>query len=229
MIIGNFSLINIREIIPLPVRRFLHDIGVELLSERNYYYFRSLFIRFYHSFSTKNAAICVLVGMAAFFAVQIFYPKDKYSKGKPFAAAGLSIYGYLLYLYTIAFRPRYSSPQYELELFWSYKRALNGSAYLWIEIILNYILFLPVGLLMPVLIGDKKKKNKKIFAITMLIGFLISLTIEMSQLILQRGLMEWDDLLGNVLGTFFGYGIYRILSQVLNVCRTNYHRLIKKR
>ena len=211
------------------MRRFLHNIGVELLSERNYYYFRSLFIRFYHSFSTKNAAICVLAGMAAFFAVQIFCPKDKYSKGKPFAAAGLSIYGYLLYLYTIAFRPRYSSPQYELTLFWSYKRALNGSAYLWIEIILNYILFLPVGILVPILIRHGKRKGKKVFALTMLAGFFTSLTVELSQLILHRGLMEWDDLLGNVLGTFLGYGIYRILSQVSNVCRAYYHRLIKKR
>lgn len=196
------------------MRKFIHDIGVEFLSERNYYYFRSLFIRFYHSFSTKNAAVCVLVGMAAFFAIQIFCPKDKYTKGKPFAAAGLAIYGYLLYLYTIAFRPRYSSPQYELAFLWSYKRALNGSAYLWIEIILNYILFLPIGLLVPVLIRNRKRKNKSTFAITMLTGFFTSLTIEFSQLIFQRGLMEWDDLLGNVLGTLLGYGIHRILLQI---------------
>lgn len=195
------------------MRKFFHDIG-GLLSERNYYYFRSLFVRFFHGFGIKNAAICVLAGMAAFFAVQIFCPKDKYSKGKPFAAAGLAIYGYLLYLYTIAFRPRYSSPQYELTFLWSYKRALNGSAYLWIEIILNYILFLPVGLLVPVFIGNKKRKNKKTFAITMLTGFFVSLTIELSQLIFRRGLMEWDDLLGNVFGTFLGYGIYWIFCTI---------------
>lgn len=200
------------------MRRFFHNIGVELLSEENYYYFRRLFVRFYHSFSTKNAAICVLIGMAAFFAVQIFYPKNKYSKGKPFAAAGLSIYGYLLYLYTIAFRPRYSSPQYELTFLWSYKRALNGFAYLWIEIILNYILFLPVGMLAPILIRHGKRRKKKVFALTMLTGFCISLTVELSQLILQRGLMEWDDLLGNVLGTFLGYGIYLGVDIVWQHC-----------
>ncbi len=67
---------------------------------------------------------------------------------------------------------------------------------------------------MPILIRHGKRKGKKVFALTMLAGFFTSLTVELSQLILQRGLMEWDDLLGNVLGTFLGYGIYRILLKI---------------
>lgn len=90
-------------------------------------------MRFYHSFGIKNAVMCVIIGMAAF----------------------------LLYLYTIVFRPQYSRRQYELTLFWSYKRAFHGATYLWIEIILNFILFMPVGILIPALINHEKIDIRK--------------------------------------------------------------------
>ena len=150
----------------------------------------------------------------------------------------LSIYYYLLYLYTIVFRPQYSKPQYELALFWSYRRALSGSAYLWIEIILNYVLFIPIGLLLPVLIKHKETggqkyrrknrgkraqekrnrgctgtKNGYAFAITVLTGILTSLSIEISQLCFRRGLFEWDDIIGNTVGTIIGYGIYKMVEK----------------
>lgn len=210
--------------IPLSVRRFIHNLGIELMSEQNYYYVRSLFIRFYRNFSIENVVVCILVGAVAFLAVRILGQKWQHNKKKSFAAAGLSVYGYLLYLYTIAFRPTYSVPQYELKFLWSYGRAVNGSAYLWIEIILNYILFLPVGVLIPILVGCGKRKDKKIFIITILTGLLISFTIELLQLILCRGLFEWDDILGNVIGTAIGYGIYKIISGLwvqnnINFCR----------
>ncbi len=147
--------------IPLPIRKFIHDIGVDLLSEKNYYYFRSLFMRFYHSFGIKNAVMCVIIGMVAFVAIGIWEREIRHKLGKAFAAAFLSVYYYLLYLYTIVFRPQYSRQQYELTLFWSYKRAFHGATYLWIEIILNYILFMPVGILIPALINHEKIDIRK--------------------------------------------------------------------
>ena len=107
------SWIDMKSRIPLPIRKFIHDIGVELLSEKNYYYFRSLFMRFYHSFGIKHAAVCVIAGMAVFLAVWIWKRKDGNKWRKAFAALFLSIYYYLLYLYTIVFRPQYSKHQYE--------------------------------------------------------------------------------------------------------------------
>ena len=179
-----------------------------------------------------------MTGMAAFLAVCIWKRKDGHKWRKALSASFLSIYYYLLYLYTIVFRPQYSKPQYELALFWSYRRALNGSVYLWIEIILNYILFVPIGLLMPVLIKHKKtgrqkygRKNKGkrapekrkrgctgvksgyAFAITVLTGILTSLSIEISQLCFRRGLFEWDDIIGNTVGTIVGYGIYKMVEK----------------
>ena len=179
-----------------------------------------------------------MTGMAAFLAVCIWKRKDGHKWRKALSASFLSIYYYLLYLYTIVFRPQYSKPQYELALFWSYRRALNGSVYLWIEIILNYILFVPIGLLMPVLIKHKKTGRQKYgrkngnkraqgkrncgctepkcgpaFAITVLTGILTSLSIEISQLCFRRGLFEWDDIIGNTVGTIIGYSIYKMVEK----------------
>lgn len=59
-----------------------------------------------------------MTGMAAFLAVCIWKRKDGHKWRKALSASFLSIYYYLLYLYTIVFRPQYSKPQYELALFW---------------------------------------------------------------------------------------------------------------
>lgn len=236
------NFIGIKQKIPLPIRKFIHDIGVGLLSEKNYYYFRSLFVRFYHSFGIKNAVVCVIIGMGVFLAIGIWERKDAHKWRKAFPATFLSVYYYLLYLYTIVFRPQYSKPQYELTLFWSYKRAFHGSAYLWIEIILNYILFVPIGIWIPVLINKKtdgrksewedgeKRTGEKMghrrggmkcgagFAVTVSIGVLTSLTIEVSQLFFCRGLFEWDDIIGNIIGTIAGYGIYKMMGKLFSGC-----------
>lgn len=126
------NFISIKQKIPLPIRKFIHDIGVDLLSEKNYYYFCSLLMRFYHSFGIKNAVMCVIIGMVAFFAIGIWERESRRKLGKAIADSFLSVYYYLLYLYTIVFRPQYSRQQYEPMLFWSYKRAFHGSTYLWI-------------------------------------------------------------------------------------------------
>lgn len=197
----------------MPVRLLIHDAGVFLFTERNYNYLKRLFANFYRRFSLKNLAICALIFAIVYMAVLLRRKRsgeirERLFDGKALSAAILSSYGYLLFLYTLVFRPVYDSPRYQLTLFWSYRRALNGSMYLAYAIILNYVMLMPFGILLPVIMNDKVE-DKKRFLCTILAGFFISATIECLQLISHRGLFEFDDILGNVCGVVIGYGIYK--------------------
>lgn len=83
---------------------------------------------------------------------------------------------------------------------------VNGNInYFLISFLGNIGMFIPIGLLIPVI---WKLKDK----IIILIGFLISLSIEISQLFLNRG-TDIDDLIFNTLGTIIGLVIYKIISK----------------
>ena len=76
----------------------------------------------------------------------------------------------------------------------------NIDAFL-ISFIGNIIVFIPIGFFIPLLF---KTSNK----ITILIGFLISLFIEINQLFLERK-TDIDDLILNTFGVFIGLIIYK--------------------
>ena len=93
-----------------------------------------------------------------------------------------------------------------LHLFSSYKEAYNNfSLGEWRNIILNILMFVPIGFMMPLLI----KKCERWY-ITYLVGFCITLFIETLQLISKRGIFEVDDIVNNTLGCVIGYGIVMI-------------------
>lgn len=78
------------------------------------------------------------------------------------------------------------------------------------QIILNILLFIPLGVLLPV-ISDWFKKLWKV----VLIGFLFSCFIEAMQYITGRGLTEIDDVINNTLGAFLGFLICVLISTKL--------------
>ena len=77
-----------------------------------------------------------------------------------------------------------------------------------IDTILNVILFLPLGLFIPLLY----KKYNRISRIA-LTGFLLSLAIELVQMF-GRGATDINDLITNTVGACLGYFIYKLLSKV---------------
>ncbi|RHV89441.1 VanZ family protein [Lachnospiraceae bacterium OF09-33XD] len=90
--------------------------------------------------------------------------------------------------------------QYELHLFWSWNEVFfKGSNKMLEENLLNCLLLVPFGALLPA-IFHKRIGWKRSF----LYGFLISLTIELCQLVLRRGLFEWDDMIHNAFGCMLG-------------------------
>lgn len=75
-----------------------------------------------------------------------------------------------------------------------------------LNIIGNVMIFAPIGMFAPYLF-------KTDFKHTVLLGFLISLTIEGGQLPLPR-YSDVDDLILNTTGAVVGYGIYTLLKKI---------------
>lgn len=77
-----------------------------------------------------------------------------------------------------------------------------------IDSVLNIVLFVPLGFLLPFLY--KKYKHISSVALT---GFLFSLSIEIVQMF-GRGATDINDLITNTMGAILGYAFYRLLSKL---------------
>lgn len=112
-------------------------------------------------------------------------------------------YVLLIFVITVLGRP-VGIRQAELIPFWSY-----SIPELRTEIVMNYILFIPLGILLALKNLDWRR--------VWLLGAATSLIIETSQLIFSRGLFEFDDVIGNSLGCLLGavlvYGYRRVKAQ----------------
>ena len=92
-------------------------------------------------------------------------------------------------------------------LFASYREAwAEFAARDWRNLILNILMFVPFGFLLPM--GIRKMR---VFWRTYLCGFIVTLGIEVIQLASGKGIFEWDDILNNTVGTMIGYGIFAIV------------------
>ena len=104
---------------------------------------------------------------------------------------------------TVLARAAMKKAIYKLTPFWSYTAIASGKRNLLAEVVLNVVLFLPVGFLLPV-IWEKARLRHAI-----LVGAAFSALIEISQLLTRCGWFEFDDMIHNTLGTAIGYGLYR--------------------
>ncbi|MBP5281885.1 MAG: VanZ family protein, partial [Lachnospiraceae bacterium] len=118
---------------------------------------------------------------------------------------------------TILFRFPSTEPEPIYPLFYSYRDAwIAWSIISWRNIILNFCMCIPLGILLPLGI-EKMRSFWKVF----IAGFSFSLMIELTQLLSHRGMFEPDDLLGNTTGALIGYGFFLLGDQLI--------RRIKKR
>ena len=94
-----------------------------------------------------------------------------------------------------------------LHLFSSYIEAYNSfSKVSWRNIILNILMFVPLGIILPLIFRKCRK-----FWVTYLVGFLSTVLLEVIQLVTKRGIFEFDDIFNNTLGCVIGYGIIMII------------------
>lgn len=125
-------------------------------------------------------------------------------------------YLFLTYSNTVFFRPRNPYIWHNFTPFWSYKAFSSGNdPTLLPEIIMNIVGFFPLGLLMKA-----AYRNLKWWQI-ILVGFLVSLSIESIQYFSKLGIAEFDDVFNNTLGVAIGYTLYAIAYFFLNKLRLN--------
>ena len=117
----------------------------------------------------------------------------------------LAAYAFVLLTVTVLCRRRVYAAEHELSLFWSYRRYFaSQSVMLLSQMVLNVIVFIPVGVLL----------RKQPFKWAALLGLTFSACIEVLQLATQRGFFELDDMFHNTLGVVIGYGIAAGLARL---------------
>lgn len=116
----------------------------------------------------------------------------------------------------------YWQGQQLLPPFYSYREAWNTfSAVDWRNIILNILMFVPFGFLLPFL-----SEKFKVFWKTYLAGFVFTLLIECVQLVFKIGIFECDDLLNNLAGAMIGYGCYQLIQFFVSKIRKREAKLV---
>ena len=114
---------------------------------------------------------------------------------------------------TLLFRTVKNEYLIKTEWFWSYRKALampdglmslfNGTVRIrrtdiWESILLNILLYVPMGYLLPFVFEKLKGWH------VLLIAFFSSVLTEAAQLVFRLGWFEFDDIINNILGAVIG-------------------------
>lgn len=150
------------------------------------------------------ATLFIMIGTILFF----LWRKKKIILSQMISGLLLTVYLGVVFASTVFTRTSDGIWHYELIPLWSWREVLIGNTYMLPEIVLNVILFIPIGILISVLLHRKIRWWQGL-----LLGILLSAVIEVSQLVLCRGLFEWDDMIHNGVGCMVGcvmagYGLY---------------------
>lgn len=151
------------------------------------------------------ACIVFCVGTAVFLWVKGLKRGWRYSIALLLAELLLLIYGS-----TVFFRETNTTLGCDFNPFRNYQ---STQAFLWElpESILNFVLFVPVGFLLGVVFRHMTWRK------VLLTGACLSMSIEILQLILQKGCCDFNDLLFNTLGCMLGYGIFRLVEMTYSL------------
>lgn len=142
---------------------------------------------------------------------------EKICKGKRvFCLALMLTYIFLVIASTILSRTSSGIHRYELMPFWSYVEIIkNNNAFIFWEVVLNILMMVPVGFMTVFSFNRITIKGVVIMA------FLIEAFIEGMQLILCRGLAEWDDIIHGMIGAAVGYGMALAVRTCVNYMVSN--------
>ena len=160
----------------------------------------------------------VLCGAVCFVgAYQLIYKKLLNGTGKINTIAIVLISVMIIYLFvvlevTVLLRAGFEGNGRVEPLLSVYKDAWHTwSGRAWRNIVLNVLMFVPLGILLP-LVGKVFRK----FWVTYLCGAALSAMIEGLQLALNRGLCSLDDLINNASGAMIGYGLYSAVAYLID-------------
>ena len=147
---------------------------------------------------------------ALILAVLLFlHVRKKYPIWRMLAALVLYACLFVLLASTVLSRPDYGYYNYKMELFWSWRNVIEKqNRAMLLQIFMNMLVLIPAGFLFPLAAPGARFKH------TFFFGLLCTGMIEVLQLVLQRGLFEWDDIIHNMIGVCVGYGIYWIVRRI---------------
>ena len=95
----------------------------------------------------------------------------------------------------------------EIKRFWEYREVIGSKATV-MNLIGNVVVFIPFGVFLPM------ASKYKSFIITIFYSFLLSLSVEVIQLIAKVGSFDVDDLLLNTIGGCIGYLVFLICRKI---------------
>lgn len=139
-----------------------------------------------------------LIGLVLFFILSKINPAITIHIKSAIAIAMLIGYGIILCYITLFTREPGSRESVNLRLFGTMGHGAQGDAY----VLENILVFIPLGILVTVALSTFHK-----WWYCMLLGFLISCGIEMTQYITCRGYIQLDDVVTNTIGMLLGYFI----------------------
>ena len=157
-----------------------------------------------------SMALIALIALGIIFVLAYFIVYKTVLKGKKslpkkrVLLLGMFI-GYIFMVIGVTFLMRGSNYHggVDLSLFSSYREAwYSFTVRHWQSIYLNIVMFIPLGILLPLL---HPRLQKAVWTIG--VAALFTLTIESVQLLTGYGIFTVDDLVNNLLGAIIGYGI----------------------
>lgn len=148
----------------------------------------------------------VTITLMTFISVLVYsilnkkYKNKAITKRREISCWLLITYSEILLYLTVLGRRSLDYYRYNFKLGYSYQEVFVLKDYtLASQIFINIFMFIPVGIMTSLVF------EKKVRLMSIIYGLLLSLIIEVLQLILRRGYCEFDDLISNVLGTIIGY------------------------
>lgn len=155
--------------------------------------------------AVPSAAVVIIVTVACVIAHFLFHKKLNMKRIIPYTL--MAVYLFVL-LVTAVFEREWNTfdmPRMNLMPLYDLRRDVVRPERAALMIALNTLVFIPWGVLLPVLYKPFRK-----FRWILAAGFGLSLAIEVTQLIGKMGIFETDDLIFNTLGTILGFLLYKL-------------------
>lgn len=173
------------------------------------------------------AAIVLIIAGGAYIMLQ--HKKNEEARPltrwrKPLLGLLLACYMVVVFGLTGLSRPANYTGDVNLHLFSGYVEAWNSySLYSFQLIVFNIVMFIPLGILLP-LLHDKLGRFRWLF----IAALGTTLLIETVQFATGRGIFELDDLFHNTLGGIIGYHLYQLAARVMRERKVRLAEAVKR-
>ncbi|MCQ2509798.1 MAG: VanZ family protein [Lachnospiraceae bacterium] len=120
---------------------------------------------------------------------------------------------FLLFSKSFGRNPGFSAYRYnlipfrEIHRFYTYWKKV-GFISAFLNLVGNLAGFIPLGILVPAVCRPMRRWTR-----TVKLGFVLTVILEVLQLVMKAGIFDVDDILLNTAGTLVGYLIFRIFSR----------------